>query len=108
MPRQRRLAAHRRQLAGTTAFVGDLVLAAHPQGKGGVMVKEEGGHVVVVDHQQHVRLLLLQPLLHRLVSLEDGRPDRIVLLVGIQREADGRCVGGGDGADDVGHDDLFL
>ena len=87
--RQCRMAAHRRQLAGAATFVGDLILVAHAQRKGRIVVEEEGGHMVVVDHQQHIRLLFLEPLLYRFVGLEDGRPDLVVLLVGIEREADG-------------------
>jgi hypothetical protein len=95
-------------LRGTAAFIGGLVAFADPQREGRVVVEEERGHVIVVDDQQDVGLFLRQPLLHRLVSLEDGRPRRVLLLVGVQREADGRRVGGGDGADDVSHDDSCL
>ena len=68
-----------------------------------VVIEEERGDVVVVDEEQDVGLLLGQPLLHRLVAGEDGRPHRVLLLVRIEREADGGGVRGGDAADDRGH-----
>jgi hypothetical protein len=87
--RQCRVAGHRRQVA-RAALIGGLVAFADPQREGRVVVEEERGHVIVVDDQQHVGLFLRQPLLHRLVSREDGRPRSVLLLVGVQREADGR------------------
>ena len=51
----------------------------------------------------NVRLFLGQPALHGLVTLENRRPHRVLLLVGIERETDCRGVGRGDTAYDRGH-----
>jgi hypothetical protein len=87
---QFRVALQRWQLARTAAFVGDRKFFAHAQREVRVVVEEERRDVVVVDEEQHIRLVLFQPFLHRLVALEDRRPDRVVLLVGVVGEADGR------------------
>ena len=100
---QRAVALDRGQLAEAAAFVGDLPLLAHAQHEGRVVVEEERRHVVVVDQEQHVRLLLLQPGLDRLIGFEDRLPDRVFLLLAVQREADGGGVGSGDHAHDTGH-----
>jgi hypothetical protein len=55
--RQAGMAQHRRQVARAAALVGHLPLLADAQREGRVVVEEEGRHVVVVDHQQDVRLL---------------------------------------------------
>ena len=47
-----------------------------PSAKCRVVIEEERGDVVVEDEEQHVRLLLGQPALDRLIALEDRRPDR--------------------------------
>ena len=103
MPRQRRMPGHWRQVALAAAFVGHLVLLANAQREGRVVVEEERSDVVVVDEEQHIGLALGNPLLHRLEGLEDGRPDRVVLLVAVEGETDGRRVGCGDGANDFCH-----
>jgi hypothetical protein len=51
----------RRQVARAAAFVGHLVLLAHAERESRVVVEEERGDVVVVDHEQHVGLALRQP-----------------------------------------------
>ena len=103
MARERAVPLDRRQVARAAAFVRDPIFLADAEAEGGIMVEEEGGDVIVVDEEQHVGLLLLQPGGDRLIGVEDRLPDRILLLVGVEREADRRRVRGGDRADDAGH-----
>src|SRR5581483_8612685 len=103
MPRQPGMPLDGRQLAGATALVSHPVTVADAQGEMRVVVEEERGDVVVENKEQHVRTLLRQPALHRLVAGEDRRPDGVLLFVGVEREADSRCVRGGDTAYDRGH-----
>ena len=81
-----------RQIARAAAFVGHPVLLADAQREVRVVVEEERGDVVVVDEEQHVGLLLGEPSLDRLVAGKDGRPHRILLLLRVEREADGGRV----------------
>ena len=101
-----RIAHDRRDVARPAAFVGRAELLAHAQREVRIML-EERGHVIVVDIDQHVRLLLAEPLLHRLVAFEDRLPHRILELARVFRERDGGGVRSGDAADDRGHDVLF-
>src|SRR5262249_47485485 len=87
----------------STAFVRDPEALAHAEREVRIVVEEERSHVVVVDEEQHVRALVRKPLLHGLVALEDRCPDRILLLLGVEREADRGRVGGGDPSDYGGH-----
>src|SRR5205823_3064210 len=64
------VALDRRQLARPAALIGHRVLLPHSEREVRVMVEEERGDVVVVDEEQDLRPLLLQPLLHRLVARE--------------------------------------
>ena len=80
----------------------------HAEGEVRVVIEEERGDVIVRDEEQHVGLLVEQPLLHGLVALEDRGPDRILLLVGVEGEADGGGVGRCDAPDDAGHGDLRM
>src|SRR5450830_564978 len=94
---------HRGQVTRTAPLVGHLVALAHAQSEGRIVVKEERGDMVVVDHKQHIRLAIGNPLLHRFEGLEDRGPHRVVLLVAVKGKADGGGVRGGDGADDLCH-----
>src|SRR5690606_30663083 len=67
---------------------------------------EERRDVVVVDEEEHVGALLLQPLLDRTVAVEYRLPDGIRLLVRVQRETDGRGVRRRDAAENLRHDAL--
>jgi hypothetical protein len=69
---------------------------------------EEGGDVVVEDHQQHVGPLLGDPRLQGREGLEDRGPHRVVPLVAVEGEADGGGVRCGNAADDLGHGWLLL
>ena len=93
----------RRQVARPAAFVGHVPLGPDAQRERRVVVEEERRDVVVVDHEQHVGPLLGQPVRQRREVPEDRRPDRIVLLVLVVGEADGRRMRRGDAADDACH-----
>ena len=101
--RQRRVSLQRRDLAHAQALVGDAVLVAHAERERRVVVEEERGGVVVEAEEEHVGLLLGQPLRHRLVALEQRRPVRVVLLALVERHRDGGDVRGADAADDARH-----
>jgi hypothetical protein len=101
--RECRVALHRWQVARAATFVGHRVLLVDAESKGRVVVEEERGDVVVVDHDEHVGLGVADPLLDRHVCLEDGRPDRIVLLLLVVGEPDGGCVRRCHCSDDPGH-----
>src|SRR6185437_11096433 len=103
VPGEPRVALDVRELARTAAFIGRPVALTDPERELGVVIEEERGDVVVVDVKQDVGLFLGKPLLDRLVALEDRRPDRIVLLVRIQRKADGRRMRGCDSTDNRRH-----
>ena len=103
VPRESRVPLDRRELAGAAALVRDPVLVADAEREVRVVIEEERGDVIVENEEQHVRLFLGQPALHGLVTLEDRRPHRVLLLVGIERETDCRSVGRGDTAYDRGH-----
>ena len=98
------MALDRRQLARAAAFVGHPELLADAEREVRVVIEEERRDVIVVDEEQHVGLLLGQPALDGLVAGEDGRPHRVLLLLRVEREADGGRVRGGDAADDGGHE----
>jgi hypothetical protein len=67
------------------------------------VIEEKRRDVVVVDEEQHVGLFRGKPLLHGLVAREDRRPNGVVLLAGIEREADRRRVRARDAAHYLGH-----
>ena len=98
-----RVALDRGQVAGAAALVGDRVLLADAEGEGRVVVEEERRDVVVEDVDDRVGLLLAEPVLDRLERLEDRRPGRVVLLVLVVGEANGRRVRCRNAADDPGH-----
>jgi hypothetical protein len=87
--RRERGYADRWQRTRAAALVGHRVRLADAESELRVVIEEERRDVVVEDQEQDIRLLLGQPLLHRLVSLEDWCPRRIVLLVFVEREPDG-------------------
>src|SRR5690606_31424860 len=64
---------------------------------------EECRHVVVVDVDQHIGLLVAKPLLNRLIAFENRLPDRVVELVRVFGEGDGWSVRRGDAANDGCH-----
>src|SRR6185503_9797917 len=84
-------------------LVGNPVFIAHAEREGRVVVEEERGGVVVEAEEQHVGLLLGQPLRHRLVALEQRLPVRVLLLALVERHGDGGYVGRADSTDDLSH-----
>ncbi len=59
--------------------------------------------MIIIDHQQHVGPLVLQPGADRDIGVEDRLPGRIVLLAGVERETDSGGMGTGDRADQGSH-----
>ena len=72
----------------TSAFVRDCERLCETQREVRIVVEEERGDVIVIDEEQHVGGLLLEPRSHRSEALEDRRPDRIVGLLRVERESD--------------------
>src|SRR5438876_1132850 len=81
----------------------DRPLGPYAQHERRIVVEEERGDVIVVDPQQDLWTLLGEPRRQRREVLEDRRPYRVVALVAVVREANGRRVRGGDAADDACH-----
>jgi len=81
------MASGHRHVARSAAFVGRCVALVHPERESGIMIEEERGNVIVVDHEQHIDALVLHPLSHLGETFEDRRPGRIVLLARILRES---------------------
>ena len=106
--RELRVAFDGRQRARPAAFVGDGVFRADAEREVRVVIEEERRDVIVVDEEQHVGLLRREPLLHGLVAREDRRPHGVVLLAGVEREADRRRVRARDAAHYRGHLLRFL
>jgi hypothetical protein len=69
----------------------------------GIVIDEERRHVIVINEEQHIRLLLRQPAPDGFVAFEDGSPVRVFFFMGIERKPDRGCMGAGDSADDLGH-----
>ena len=103
VPGERPVALDRRQVARAAPLVRNRIFLADAQAEGGIMIEEEGCDVIVVDHEQRIGLLLVQPGADRGVSLEDRLPHRILALPAVERETDGRRVRCRDRADDAGH-----
>ena len=59
--------------------------------------------MVVVEHDEHIRLLLFQPFGNRQIAVEQGLPGRVLLLSLVVRHADGGNVRGTDASDDFRH-----
>ena len=97
------MAADRRHRARASALVCHPIAIIHPEAEGRIMVKEERGDVIIIDHQQHVGPLIFEPCADREIGVKDRLPGRILLLVGVKREADGRRMRTGDRADNGGH-----
>ncbi|MNT16211.1 hypothetical protein D3C72_1513010 [compost metagenome] len=92
LPRQLGVAGKRRQGGDAPAFVGVVVLRGGADGEGRQLVEEEVQAVVVVDHDRHVWLHLVQPLLHRRETVKERLPVRVLLQVLRDGAADGRNV----------------
>ena len=80
----------RGQRPRAAAFVRDCERLREAEREVGIVVEEERGDVIVIDEEQHVGGLLLEPRSHRSEALEDRRPDRIVGFLRVERESDRR------------------
>src|SRR5690606_35241732 len=96
----------RRQRTRAAAFVRDRIQIPDAEREMRIVIEKERRDVVVVNEEEHVGALLPEPLLNGTVALEDGLPDRVRLLVRVQRKTDGRCVRRRDAAEDLRHDAL--
>ena len=66
-------------------------------------VEAEGVGVIVVDEEDDVRLLILQPLLGEVIALEDLLPIGLGGLAEVERGTDRGYVRGVDARRDTGH-----
>ena len=96
---ERGMAFDGRQRPRSAAFVGHGKRLREAQREVRIVVEEKRSDVIVVDVEQHVRLLLLEPRAHGGKALEDRRPDRIVGRLRVDRVSDRRRVGRGESAD---------
>src|SRR5204862_5423920 len=62
----------------------------------GVVIEKERSNVIVIDDEKNVRLLLGEPLPDRLIRFEDRTPDRVIFVVPVVSEPDGRRMRTGD------------
>ena len=97
------MAFHYGHRTRTPAFIGRLEAGGATNGKRGNDVEAESGGVVVVDQNDHVRLLLGYPFLALGIAGEDLLPVRFVRLAVVQCCTDGGHMAGGDGSSDTGH-----
>ena len=88
--RERRMTLDGRKRSRSTAFVSHRERIGETQRKVRIVVEKERRHVIVVDIEEHVRCLLLEPGTHRGEALEYRRPDRIAGLLRVDRKGDRR------------------
>src|SRR5688572_26050937 len=103
MLRKRGMTLHGREGACASAFVCSRVGLTDSECKRRIVVKEEGCDVVVEDKEEHVGLLLCEPIAYRLVALEDGSPYGIILFLPVVSEANRGGVGAGDSSNNFCH-----
>lgn len=103
MARQCRVPPCRRNIARPAAFVRRDVGVINAERECRVVVEEERGDVIVVDHEQHIDLLTFHPVAHLGKALEDRRPGGVVLLVVVPGESDGRRMRRADAPHDLCH-----
>ena len=70
---ERGMALDRGQIARTGAFIGDMPFRSHSERERRVMIEEERGDVIVIDHQENIRALLGEPGGQRREVLEDRK-----------------------------------
>jgi hypothetical protein len=85
-------------------LVGVVVLRGGAHGEGGHLVEEKIQTVVVVEHHDHVRLLLVQPLVDGRKAVEEGFPVRFLLQTLVDRAADRGNVGRAEASDELCHE----
>ena len=79
---------------GAIAFVGRIEFRTGHDREGRDHLQAEGGGVIVVDEEDHVGLVRLQPLLVEVVSGEDRLPVVLLRLAEVEGRADGGDVRG--------------
>ena len=104
---QFRVSMHHGHGPGAPAFVSGLKLRGGANGKGGDEVQAEGRGMVVVDQENHIGRVVLEPLLGVFVTLEHRLPIRLSGFAQVQRGANGRHVRGVNGSGDVCHGQAF-
>jgi hypothetical protein len=72
-----RMADHLRHRARTPALVGRHVFGRGADREGRNQIEAERVGVIVVDQEDDIRLLLLQPLLGEVIAIEDRLPIRL-------------------------------
>ncbi len=101
--RQFGMADHPGHGPGSPAFVRRIEGRRRADGEGRDHVEAERGGVVVVDQEDHVRTVVLHPLLRKFIALEHPLPIGFPALAAVERSADGRDMGGVDAGGDAGH-----
>ena len=105
MPAELRIAGKRWERPGSEAFVGDRIRVRDAERERRVGIEEELVHVVVVDHDQSIRLELLEPR----CNLLKGPKERLPLLrlahfvACVVHVLHRRCVRGSDTSDHPCH-----
>src|SRR4051812_48856105 len=97
------MADYLRHGARAPTLVGRHELGGGSQCKRWNHLEAERGRVVVEDEEDHVRLLIFQPLLREVVAFEYRLPIWLGGLAEVERRADRRHVGGVDAGRYPGH-----
>src|SRR6266853_3583067 len=103
MMSQAGMSRDRRQCPRAAALVGNRIGVANAEREVRVRIEEERRDVIVEDDEQDVWLLFGEPPLHGRVCLKDGRPDRIVLFLPVERKPDGGRMRSCDSSEDSRH-----
>jgi hypothetical protein len=90
--RERGMSLDGRKRPRSAAFVRHGKRIREAQREVRIVVEEKRSDVIVVDVEQHVRLLLLEPRTHRGEALEYRSPDGIVGRLRVDRVSDRRRV----------------
>src|SRR5262245_42752677 len=93
------MSLHRRQRARSSTFISGSIRFTDSECEVRIVVKKEGGHMIVVDHEQNVWLFFSEPLLHGPITFKDRSPCRIVLFVSVESEPDRWRMRTGNAAD---------
>ena len=103
--REPQMAAHGRDITRATAFVSRRIVIVYAQREGRVVIKKEGGDMVVVNGKQHVHLLLIDPSADHIEAIEDWFPSGVLVFASVFGKADGGGVRSPDAAYDARHVD---
>lgn len=77
-------------LQPSAALVGWQIFVVDTQSERGIMIKEERGDVIIVDHKQHIDFFALDPITNLGKTLKNRCPRGIVLFLCVFCKADGR------------------